>query len=73
MKVAGYIRVSTEKQVKEGESLEAQRDSILEYTNRKKYDLIEIYEDAGKTGGSMTSRVDLKRCLNDANQINLKY
>jgi DNA invertase Pin-like site-specific DNA recombinase len=37
MKVAVYIRVLTEKQVKEGYSLEVQREYLGSFANRKQY------------------------------------
>ena len=47
MPAVGYIRVSTEDQVKEGISLENQKSKIQTYCELKDLDLIEIIEDAG--------------------------
>jgi len=47
MPTVGYIRVSTEDQVKEGVSLENQKSKIQTYCELKDMDLIEIIEDAG--------------------------
>ena len=47
MPAVGYIRVSTEDQVKEGISLENQKSKIKTYCELKDLDLIEIIEDAG--------------------------
>jgi site-specific DNA recombinase len=47
MPALGYIRVSTEDQVKEGVSLENQRSKIEAYCQLKELDLSEIIEDAG--------------------------
>jgi DNA invertase Pin-like site-specific DNA recombinase len=47
MPTVGYIRVSTEDQVKEGVSLENQKSKIQTYCELKDLDLIEIIEDAG--------------------------
>ena len=49
-RVAGYVRVSTNNQVTDGESLETQKNQIREFCEFKKWKLIEIYEDAGISG-----------------------
>ncbi len=54
-KAAGYARVSTEEQAKEGISLNHQADSITAYCKAKEWDLMEIIFDEGK------SAKDLKR------------
>jgi site-specific DNA recombinase len=50
MKAAGYIRVSTDEQAREGISLEAQRGKIEAYCKLNDLDLLEIIEDAGRSG-----------------------
>ena len=55
MKAIGYIRVSTEEQAAHGISLDAQRAKIAAYALTKDLDLVDIVEDAGKSGK------DLKR------------
>ena len=55
MKAAGYMRVSTDEQVKEGVSLGNQEQKIRLFCQAKDWDLIEIYRDEGKSGK------DLKR------------
>lgn len=50
MKTVGYIRVSTEEQVREGISLENQRAKITAYCELNDLQLVEILEDAGKSG-----------------------
>lgn len=55
MKVAGYVRVSTEEQSREGVSLENQKDRIENYAKAKAWDLIKVYSDPGFSGK------DLKR------------
>ena len=42
--VYGYIRVSTEGQVKQGYSLAEQRAEIEKYCSSKSYNLIEIFK-----------------------------
>lgn len=48
--VYGYIRVSTEGQVKQGYSLAEQRAEIERYCSFKSYNLIEIFKDEGISG-----------------------
>lgn len=50
MKALGYIRVSTETQVREGQGLDVQRDQIEKYCKFNKLDLLGIYEDRGVSG-----------------------
>ena len=67
-KACGYIRVSSKKQVDDGESLEAQEKAIKNYIESQGWDLVEIYKDAGKSGKDMSRREDLKRLLRDAHE-----
>jgi site-specific DNA recombinase len=48
--VYGYIRVSTEGQVKQGYSLAEQRAEIEKYCSSKSYNLVEIFKDEGISG-----------------------
>ena len=50
-KAIGYVRVSTEMQAADGISLDAQRESIEDYCNAHKLNLIHVYHDdhTGKT------------------------
>ena len=50
MKAIGYIRVSTDEQAREGISLENQKAKITAYCELNDLDLVEIIEDAGKSG-----------------------
>lgn len=52
----GYIRVSTDMQVKNGSSLEAQRASIQDYCSRNRLNLIDIMADNGISGKDMDNR-----------------
>ncbi|MCG2776943.1 MAG: recombinase family protein [Desulfobacterales bacterium] len=65
MKAVGYIRVSSLEQV-EGESLQAQTNEIKEFTKKRDFELVRIYEDAGISGTSMKKREGLKRILKDS-------
>ena len=50
MKAVGYIRVSTEEQVREGISLEVQEDKVKKYADLHNSRLTEIIRDEGKSG-----------------------
>lgn len=66
IKAVGYVRVSTMRQAKEGESLTTQRKALQDYAKHNQYDLIEIYADEGISGGSVEKRPGLQRLLQDA-------
>lgn len=61
----GYIRVSTDKQVTEGVSLEAQEAKIRAWADLNDYELVGIYSDEGISGSSMTKRDGLKAALKE--------
>jgi len=50
MSVAIYIRVSTEDQVKEGYSLEVQREYLESFAKRASFEIVRIYQDDGISG-----------------------
>ena len=52
-KVVGYVRVSTEGQVREGYSLTYQVDEIERYCDENKLQLLHIYEDRGLSGATV--------------------
>lgn len=52
-KAIGYVRVSTLEQVTEGISLDNQKAKIKAYCSLNDLDLVEIIEDAGKSGKSL--------------------
>lgn len=56
MKAIGYVRVSTEEQAKEGVSLDNQKDRIRSYCRYKGFELLQIIEDAGISGGKNKAR-----------------
>jgi len=65
MKIAIYIRVSTEDQVKEGYSLEVQREYLESFAEHERYEIAKIYSDDGISAYS-TRRPALQQLLADA-------
>ena len=65
MKIAFYIRVSTEDQAKEGYSLEVQREYLESFAKREGFEIFKVYQDDGISGYS-TERPTLKELLKDA-------
>ncbi len=59
----GYIRVSTDKQVTEGVSLEAQEAKIRAWAHLNDYELVAIYRDEGISGSSISKRPELQQAL----------
>lgn len=59
-----YSRVSTEMQV-DGYSLEAQKSVLKKFAEREEMQIIEYYEDAGKSGKSIEGRPAFKKMLSD--------
>ena len=59
-----YSRVSTEMQV-EGYSLEAQKNCLKKFAEREEMQIVDYYEDAGKSGKSIEGRPAFKKMLSD--------
>ena len=59
-----YSRVSTEMQV-EGYSLEAQKNCLTKFAEREEMQIVNYYEDAGKSGKSIEGRPAFKKMLSD--------
>ena len=69
IRVAIYIRVSTEEQARHGYSLSSQEQRLLEFCKEKKYKVIDIYADEGKSARSkLNSRKELLRLIEDAKE-----
>ena len=64
-RAVGYIRVSTEEQVREGISLDNQRAKIKAFATAKNWNLIHIYRDEGRSGKSL-NRPGIQELLQDA-------
>ena len=74
IRCALYDRVSTDIQVKDGLSLEAQKQALTEYALSHNYQIVGYYSDEGITARKkMQNRRELQRLLNDvkADRIDL--
>lgn len=60
-----YIRVSTEKQVREGFSLEGQMEELTKYANLNDLEVVKIYVEEGKSGKSIEGREEFQQMLSD--------
>ena len=66
MRVAAYIRVSTEEQAIHGLSLDAQQEALTEWVKANGHELVDIYADPGISARKPASkRPDLQRLLRD--------
>ncbi|MBU4311109.1 MAG: recombinase family protein [Candidatus Omnitrophica bacterium] len=65
MKIAIYLRVSTEDQAKEWYSLEVQREYLLSFAKQNNYEIYKIYQDDGVSGYELR-RPALSQLLQDA-------
>ncbi len=63
MKVAGYIRVSTQGQVDEGVSMESQEAKIRAWVELNDYHEVQIFTDAGVSGKRADNREGLQAAL----------
>ncbi len=74
-KAIGYIRVSTQGQVRDGYSLVYQRDEIVRYCAEHNLELVRIYEDKGISGakvaedGISVERAGLQSMLSDLDSV----
>ncbi|TBX75605.1 recombinase family protein [Bacillus mycoides] len=74
-KVFGYIRVSTEGQVRDGYSLAYQVEEIERYCNENNLELLHVYEDRGLSGatvdeeGLTVERDGLQELLSDMAKV----
>ncbi|MBT5855418.1 recombinase family protein [bacterium] len=62
--VALYIRVSTDRQAKEGDSLEEQESELKKFCDFRNYRIHQIYIEKGKSGGN-TNRPEYKKLVAD--------
>lgn len=66
--VAIYARVSTEEQVDEGYSIQAQLDTLKRYAKQCGYIVHKEYVDEGISGKSIHNRPQLQQLIKDAKQ-----
>ncbi len=64
IKAALYIRVSTDRQVEEGDSLEEQENELRKYCDYRNFRIHKIYREKGKSGGN-TNRPEYQAMLKD--------
>lgn len=64
-KVGIYVRVSTEKQVKEGYSISAQINNLTKYAMNNNWFIYNIYKDEGKSAKNIKDRPDILRLIED--------
>ena len=71
LKAALYIRVSTDRQAEEGDSLEEQESELKKYCEFRKFHIKNIYIERGKSGGN-TKRPEYQKLIKDmqAQRIN---
>lgn len=65
-RVALYIRVSTDRQAKEGDSLEAQEKALRDYAKEHNFEIVGTYMDDGESGQKI-KRTNLQKLLSDTN------
>lgn len=65
LKVAVYIRVSTEDQAREGHSLDEQLDRLKAHCNYKGYEIEKIYRDEGKSAKDMKGRPEFQKMVKE--------
>lgn len=63
LKTAVYIRVSTEDQAREGHSLDEQLDRIKELCKYKRYNIVKIYREDGKSAKDMKGRPEFLKMI----------
>jgi DNA invertase Pin-like site-specific DNA recombinase len=63
VRAVGYLRVSTIEQAESRAGLDAQRAAIERETARRGWELVEVLEDAGLSGRSLTGRLGLSDAL----------
>ena len=64
MRCGAYVRVSTDDQRDNGYSIDSQLRMIKEYCEKNKYDIVDVYNDAGHSGKDLM-RPEMQRLLKD--------
>ena len=65
MRVGLYARVSTDQQVRDGDSIQAQLSALKSYCEKNGYEIAGIYTDDGISGTLLNERDELQRLLDD--------
>ena len=68
MRCGVYVRVSTDDQKDNGYSIDSQLRMIKEYCEKKNYDIIDVYNNAGHSGKNLM-RPEMQRLLKDISDI----
>ncbi|MCE5286070.1 MAG: recombinase family protein [Pelosinus sp.] len=68
IRVAIYVRVSTEEQAEHGYSIDAQLDKLRQHCKLYNHVIVYEYVDRGISGKEMTKRHELQKLLRDAEQ-----
>lgn len=66
IKVAAYIRVSTEEQAEEGYSIQAQEEMARKYCEMQDKELVKVYADKGISGKSTKDRLALEELIRES-------
>ena len=65
-----YVRVSTDRQVEEGHSLDSQIKNLVNFAKSNDFRILEIFKEEGRSGGTKAGRPEftrmLERCKNDS-------
>ena len=61
--MVGYTRVSTDEQASSGLGLKAQRTLIEAECERRGWELVQVFEDAGASGKALSGRPALAKAL----------
>ena len=64
MRVALYVRVSTEDQAREGYSLDAQERRLIGYCTLREMEIVDVYRDEGFSGTN-TGRPEYQRMMDE--------
>ena len=69
IRVALYIRVSTQEQSLHGLSLESQKEALISYANKHNMQIVDIYADEGITARkALNKRLEFQRLISDVKQ-----
>lgn len=67
-KAIGYVRVSTDMQVKDGFSLGSQETNLYKFAQARSMEIAALYIDKGITGQKMDNRLALQQMLKDCSE-----